>query len=284
MLRIIPESNSDYSLLDTGLGRKLEIFSGYKVDRPEPQAVWPRSLSPSDWDDADAVYQKAGTWIIKRDPPKNWSYRWKFLSLKLKLAPYKHTGVFPEQQANWEWLQDTIRIMGPEPRVLNLFAYTGGATLVCAQAGARVCHVDSSKPAVAWARENQGLSHLESKPVRWIVEDCLKFAAREARRGVKYQGIIMDPPAFGRGPGGRVFKYGRDVPKLMEVCRQLLSSGPRFFLINTYNVGIGSYELAKLVSMLAPKNIIEHGELGLKQEDAIRMLHCGDFARFRVTL
>lgn len=278
---LVPERNPDHILLDSGRGRKLEIFSGYTVDRPEPRAEWPRSLPAAAWAEADAVAEKAGRWLVRREPPAAWAFRWKNLRLRLKLAPYKHTGIFPEQQANWKWLEETVRMMGPDAKVLNLFAYTGGATLACAAAGARVCHVDSSRPAVAWARENQRLSHLESKPVRWIVEDCLKFAARESRRGAKYQGIIMDPPAFGRGPGGKVFKFGRDVPRLMEICRGLMADGPRFFLINAYNAGLEAGELRSLVSPLAPSGEVEHGGLGLRQETGGRVLACGTFARFR---
>lgn len=278
---LVPERNPDHILLDSGRGRKLEIFSGYTVDRPEPAADWPRSLPGPAWAEADAVFKSENSWQVRRAPPHGWAFRWGSLRLALKLAPYKHTGVFPEQQANWKWLEETVRMMGPDAKVLNLFAYTGGATLACAAAGAAVCHVDSSKPAVAWARENQKLSNLEDRPIRWIVEDCLKFAAREARRGVKYQGIIMDPPAFGRGPGGKVFKFNRDVPRLLEICRGLMADGPGFFLINSYNVGLEAEELRSLVSPLAPSGEVEHGRLGLRQETGGRVLECGTFARFR---
>jgi 23S rRNA (cytosine1962-C5)-methyltransferase len=280
MEMLVPERNPDHLLLDSGRGRKLEIFSGYTLDRPEPQADWPRSLPRSAWSEADAVFQRGGEWRVRREPPHGWVFRWGSLRLAIKLAPYKHTGVFPEQQSNWRWLIEAVRAAGPEPKVLNLFAYTGGATLACALAGARVCHVDSSRPAVAWARENQRLSRLESKPVRWMVEDCLKFATREARRGARYQGIIMDPPAFGRGPGGKVFKFGRDVPRLLETCRGLMADGPCFFLLNSYNAGLGPKELAGLASQLAPTARIESGELGLRQESGERVLPCGAFVRF----
>lgn len=281
MKLLVPERNPDHMLLDSGRGRKLEIFSGYTLDRPEPAAGWPRSLPRSAWSEADAIFTGNGRWLIRREPPPGWVFRWGSLRLALKLAPYKHTGVFPEQQTNWQWLMETVRSMGPEPKVLNLFAYTGGATLACALAGARVCHVDSSRPAVAWARENQKLSRLEAKPVRWMVEDCLKFAAREARRGAKYQGIIMDPPAFGRGPGGKIFKFDRDVPRLLETCCILMADGQQFFLLNSYNAGLGPQELAGLASFLAPNARIEYGELGLRQESGERILPCGSFARFR---
>lgn len=281
MLSIVPEANPDYILLDSGQGRKLEIFSGYTVDRPEPAAAWPRSLPASDWAAADAVCLQAGSWEVRRHPPGAWLFRWKDIKLRLKLAPYKHTGVFPEQQANWEWLDKTVRSMGPEPRVLNLFAYTGGSTLACAQAGARVCHVDSSRPAVAWARENQALSGLSERPIRWIVDDCLKFAAREVRRGAKYHGIIMDPPAFGRGPRGKVFKFGRDVPLLIDCCHKLLVGGPRFFLMNSYNAGLDPQELSAMASPLATETVMECGQLGLRQEPVRRILPCGTFVRFK---
>lgn len=281
MKDIIPEENPDYRLLDSGAGRKLESFSGYLADRPEPQADWSRSLPRSAWDGADSVCRKAGQWLVRKDPPEPWIFRWKGLKLRLKLAPYKHTGVFPEQQANWEWLEETVGQMGPEPEVLNLFAYTGGATLACARAGARVCHVDSSKPAVAWARENQALSGLSDRPVRWIVDDCLKFVTREARRGARYQGMIMDPPAFGRGPGGKVFKFDRDVPKLLEACRGLLAEGPNFYLINSYNAGLEAGELRDLAAPMRPTGQFECGRLGLRQESGGRTLPCGVYARFR---
>ncbi len=277
----MPEENSDYLLLDSGLGRKLERFSGYTVDRPEPQADWPCSLPRSAWDGADSICRKAGEWLVKKDPPEPWIFRWKGLKLILKLAPYKHTGIFPEQQANWQWLTETVLRLGPDIKVLNLFAYTGGATLACAWAGAKVCHVDSSRPAVAWARENQILSGLADKPVRWIVEDCLKFAAREFRRGARYQGIIMDPPAFGRGPGGKIFKFDRDVPKLLEICRKLLYDKPNFFLINSYHAGFSAEKLGAWASALSSDGRIECGGLGLRQTSQERILPCGIYARFR---
>ncbi len=278
---VTPRENPDHRLLDSGRGRKLESFAGYITDRPEPAASWPRTQPASAWAVADAVCEAAGRWTVRRDPPEKWLFRWKGLNLKLKLAPYKHTGVFPEQQANWEWLDETVRKLGPEPMVLNLFAYTGGATLACARAGARVCHVDSSKPAVAWARENQQLSGLGDRPIRWIVDDCLKFTAREARRGAKYQGIIMDPPAFGRGPGGKVFKFGRDVPRLLEICRGLMVDGPGFFLLNSYNSGLTAGELRDLVNILRPSGDVQCGGLGLRQESGGRIMECGLFARLR---
>ena len=282
-MMITPPSHHGYRLLDSGQGRKLECFSDYLIDRPEPRAIWARTLSNQHWLMADAVYLQTGRWQTRRPPPEPWLFRWKGLNLMLRLTPYKHTGIFPEQQSNWEWLQETARLMGPEAKVLNLFAYTGGATLACAQAGARVCHVDSSRPAMAWARENQRLSHLESKPVRWIVEDCLKFAAREAKRKSKYQGIIMDPPAFGRGPEGKVFKFGRDVPRLLEICGDLLAEGPKFFLINAYHAGLKAGQLRDLVAPLCPSGEVEYGGLGLRPANGGRILECGAFARFRMS-
>jgi len=268
-------------LLDSGRGRKLEDFSGYILDRPEPKAAWARSLAPSFWERADARYHPEHGWVTKKAPPHPWLYNHGRLSFLLKLSPYKHTGIFPEQTANWLWLEDILREMGPGQRVLNLFAYTGAATLVAARAGAMVCHVDASRPAINWAKENQRYSSLEDRPIRWIRDDCVKFVAREVKRKAQYQGIIMDPPDFGRGPGGGIFKLKKELPRLLDNCRRLLSPGPNFLLINCYNTSLGPEELYRMAAALMPWQEIQYGPLHLRQHLSPRTLPCGIYVRCR---
>jgi len=277
---LYPKDLSDHSLLDSGHGQKLERFAGYLISRPEPQAIWNKKLSSADWKQAQAVFIETGKWQERSHPPRPWLFRYKDLTLELKLTPYKHTGVFPEQAANWDWFSELIQNSQDKPNVLNFFAYTGAATLAAAAAGAKVCHVDSSKPAVAWAKRNQTLSRLADKPVRWIVDDCLKFAEREVKRGSKYDAIIMDPPAFGRDTSGKTFKFDRDVPRLLNLCAKLLSNKPLFFLINAYNVAHSPQALKNLLGDILPAKRIDCGELHLKQSDNDISLPCSIFARY----
>ncbi len=275
---LTPNSLKDHSLLDSGNGQKLERFAGYLISRPEPGAIWNKKLSAADWNKAQAVFIETGKWRQTSPPPRPWLFRHKELTLELKLTPYKHTGVFPEQAVNWDWFSELINNSPGQPNVLNLFAYTGAATLAAAAAGARVCHVDSSKPAVSWAKRNQELSQLSDKPIRWIVDDCLKFIEREVKRGAKYDAIIMDPPAFGRDTSGKTFKFNRDMPRLLRLCHNLLSDKPLFFLINAYNVGHSPQTLKNLLADILPSDRIQYGELQLSNNDI--SLPCSLFARY----
>lgn len=281
MKKIVVSAAPHYILLDSGQGRKLENFCGYIVDRPDPKAAWSRTLAEALWEKADAFYHPERGWLIKNAPPQPWLFRHGRLSFLLKLAPYKHTGIFPEQKANWLWLENNLLKMGPGCKVLNLFAYTGAATLVCARAGAAVCHVDASRPAINWARENQRLSGLENSAIRWIWDDCKKFVAREVKRGSQYHGIIMDPPDFGRGPGGRIFKLKKELPHLLEACRRILAPNPNFLLINCYNTGLRPEEIFQMAASLLPWQESEYGELHLKQRQSRRTLPCGIYVRCR---
>jgi len=273
-----PKSLKDHSLLDSGDGRKLERFAGYLISRPEPGAIWNKKLPADQWNQAQAVFIETGKWRQVSPPPRPWLFRYKDLTLELKLTPYKHTGVFPEQAVNWDWASDLITKSQRKPSILNLFAYTGAATLAAAAAGASVCHVDSSQPAVKWAKRNQELSKLADKPIRWIVDDCLKFAEREAKRGVKYDAIIMDPPAFGRDTSGKTFKFDRDLPRLLNICSNLLPDNPLFFLINAYNVGHSPQALKNLLADILPSSRIQCGELHLSNDDI--SMPCSIFARY----
>lgn len=275
---LTPNSLKDHSLLDSGNGRKLECFAGYLISRPEPGAIWDKKLSAADWNQAQAVFIETGKWRQVSPPPRPWLFRHKDLTLELKLTPYKHTGVFPEQAVNWEWCSELIKNSPGQPNVLNLFAYTGAASLAAAVAGARVSHVDSSKPAVSWAKRNQELSQLSDKSIRWMVDDCLKFAEREVKRGTKYDAIIMDPPAFGRDTSGKTFKFDRDLPRLLNICSNLLTDNPLFFLINAYNVGHSPQTLKNLLADILPLDRIQCGELHLSNNDI--SIPCSIFVRY----
>jgi 23S rRNA (cytosine1962-C5)-methyltransferase len=234
---------SDYALIDSGAGRKLERFGAVVVDRPEPQALWRRRLGKSDWDTADAVFsasaedEEKGKWRVDRGVPESWPVRVGKATMLCRLQGLWHLGLFPEQLPHWEWMLDRLHeIKGEAPRVLNLFAYTGAATLLAAAAGAEVTHVDASKKAIQWAKENQGASLLETAPIRWMLDDAAKFVAREVRRGRTYHVIIIDPPKFGRGPDGEVWDLFRDLPPLLESCVRLLAPGRAAIVLTAYAI------------------------------------------------
>ena len=234
----------DYEVLDTGDGEKLERWGGIVLRRPDPQVIWPKA-DPALWDAAQATYMRSDTggghWEFREKLPDRWVIGLNNLKFYVKPTGFKHTGLFPEQAANWAFMQERIRAAGAwgrPPRVLNLFAYTGGATLACAAAGARVCHVDASKGMVAWARENAAESGMDGRPIRWIVDDCAKFVAREQRRGTRYDAIIMDPPSYGRGPGGEVWKLEDAIDGFIEACAGVLSEKPLFVAVNSYTTGL----------------------------------------------
>ena len=241
----------DYEVLDTGDGEKLERWGDVILRRPDPQTIWPKA-EPQSWERADAVYHRSekggGQWEFRRKLPERWTVRWEGLRFYVRPTGFKHTGLFPEQEANWRWMAEQIRKTGREDvSVLNLFGYTGGATLACAAAGARVTHVDAAKGMVQWARENRELSGLPESCCRWIVEDALAFVRREIRRGHTYDGILMDPPSYGRGPSGEVWKLENELYGLVETCGRVLSREPAFFLINSYTTGFQASVLSNMI-------------------------------------
>jgi 23S rRNA (cytosine1962-C5)-methyltransferase len=275
--------NKDYELLDSGGEEKLERFGEVILARPDPQALWEKSLSVVEWSAATGRYErdgKDGKWVGKL--PKEWEIEFEDLHLIIRPTSFKHVGLFPEQASNWQWGSALIKNAGREVNVLNLFGYTGGATLAAAKAGAKVTHVDASKTAVAWARENAQRSGLEDKPIRWMVEDALVYIKREIKRGAKYDGIIMDPPAFGHGPKNELWKIEENFIELVKLCGELLSDNPLFFLINGYAAGYSPLAFAYNLEFLTKKfgGEIECGDLAIKQSNSDRVLPCGIFARW----
>ena len=263
----------DYELLDSGNGEKLERYGDVVVARPDPQALWNKNLSESEWDKGDAYFKRASfdaNWSVREQLPERWPIELGGLKFWIKLSAFKHTGVFPEQAGNWDWIREKItKAKRVEPvKVLNLFGYTGGATLAAAQAGAEVVHVDGSKVAIGWARENAELSGLSEKPVRWILDDAQKFVAREIKRGKKYEGIIMDPPAFGRGPEGEVWKFEDNLPELLEQCVPLLNKEHGILLVNAYSLGFPALAIENMVKTALPFAVqTDCVELTLKEEN-----------------
>ena len=276
----------DYALLDSGAGRKLERFGAWIVTRPEPQCLWRPGLPATAWGEAHAVFEpadeeEAGRWKLNADIPAAWPMTWRDVSFHARLTAFRHLAVFPEQAANWAWLSDRVRSR-TSPKILNLFGYTGVASLVCAAAGASVTHVDASKKAVAWARENAALSGLAQAPVRWICEDARKYVQREVRRGARYDGIILDPPKYGRGPGGEVWRLYDDLPDLVAGCAALLGDEASFLLLNAYSERISGLALAGLLGeALADRaGAIDWGELALLEETGVRGVGLSFFARW----
>ncbi len=281
---LVTESSADYELIDSGEGEKLERYGGVILRRPDPQALW-RKAEPTRWKQAQGTFVREGReghWDFSQPVPEKWTINFSGLSFHIRPTAFKHTGLFPEQAPNWTWMRDAIRAAGREISVLNLFGYTGGATLACAQAGAKVCHVDASKAAVGWARENAAISSLADKPIRWIVDDAKAFVKRELRRGNRYDAIIMDPPAFGRGPDGDVWQIESDFVPLLEACRGLLSEAPLFFLLNGYASGYSQLAYRFNLMELARERggEVESGELALHESRGGRTLPCGIFARW----
>lgn len=286
---------NDYEILDMANGEKLERWNNKILIRPDPQIIWKEKTFPKKWEKADARYARSNTggghWDIKTKLPPSWQIKYKNLTFNIKPMGFKHTGIFPEQAVNWDWMMDkiskTIKEEKREVKVLNLFAYTGGATVACLAAGASVCHVDSSKGMVAWAKENVESSGLKERPVRYIVDDVIKFVNREIRRGNKYDAIIMDPPSYGRGANGEVWKFEENIPELVSLCMQILSENPVFFLINSYTTGISSTVLENILRMNINKKtinkqkkpIFENGEIGLPMTGSNLILPCGIYAK-----
>lgn len=266
----------DYELIDSGDGKRLEKFGKYIISKPDPSAIWKKSL-PTEWEEADAVFEN-DKWQTKPSFPLKWLLEYKDLKFYAKLTPFKHTGIFPEQSINWDFIEEKIKSAQNQPNILNLFAYTGIASLVAAKNGAKVTHVDASKPSITWAKENQDVSSLSDKPIRWILDDAIAFTAREIRRGVKYDGVIMDPPVYGHGPDGEVWDFNQSFPELLKNCSELLSDKPLFLITNAYAISASSLMLNNLFEDYLPKGNIEYGELALEQRNK-RLLSTGIIAR-----
>ena len=244
----------DYEILDMSDGEKLERWNNIVLIRPDPQIIWKEKMFPEKWKLANARYNRSsnggGGWKYNKKVPDSWKVQYKELTFNIKLMGFKHTGLFPEQAVNWDWMINKIRNSGRKDIiVLKLFAYTGGATVACSYAGAQVCHVDSSKGMVSWAKENLAVSGLSDRPVRFIIDDVTKFVQREIRRGNKYDAIIMDPPSYGRGKNGEVWQFENNIADLVELCKGVLSETPLFFLINSYTTGISSKVLENILNL-----------------------------------
>jgi 23S rRNA (cytosine1962-C5)-methyltransferase len=285
---LVADRWQDYELLDTGDGLKLERWGDVVLVRPDPQIIWPRH-GERKWNDWDGFYHRSdtggGRWEFRRSLPESWTIRYGDLKFKIRPTDFKHTGLFPEQAANWDWCSQKIRSAreaGNEVSVLNLFGYTGAATVASAAAGASVCHVDASKGVVQWCRENAALSGLKDSSIRYITDDCLKFAARELRRGRRYDAIILDPPAYGRGTAGEVWNIETHLWKLLVECRALLSDHPLFLLVNSYTSKLSPLVIGNLLAELFPERggRIAVGELGLPSRRNGKVLPCGIFGRW----
>ena len=277
----------DYELVDSGHGMKLERFGSYTFARPEAQAVWQKALPPSQWEKADATFQTTGEengghWNFRNKLPERWPIEYHGLKCWVQPAASRHLGLFPEQADHWDWMMECIRTANHPLKVLNLFGYTGMASLAAAAAGAQVTHVDASKKAISSARENQMLSGLEDRPIRWIVDDALKFTEREARRGSFYDGIVMDPPKFGRGPKGEVWEFFDLLPDLLTACRDVLVSHPAFVLLTAYAVKSSALTLhGAMTEMLQKKKgYLEVGELATHETSAGRLVSNAIYARW----
>lgn len=289
----IADNWKDYKILDTSGGEKLEQWGNYLLVRPDPQVIWNTPRSHKGWKQKNGHYHRSkkggGEWE-SFNLPQQWSIQYKpdtpeSLTFQLKPFSFKHTGLFPEQAANWDWFSAKIRSAGRPVKVLNLFAYTGGATLAAAKAGASVTHVDASKGMVGWAKENARSSGLEAAPIRWIVDDCVKFAEREIRRQNRYDAIIMDPPSYGRGPKGEIWKIEDAIFPLIQLCSQLLSSKPLFFLVNSYTTGLApavlTYMLATALKQF--RGTVDSQEIGLPVTSSGLILPCGASGRWETT-
>ncbi len=299
MVILTPQGWTDYELLDSGDGQRLERFGPYTLVRPDPQIIWKPRLQKSEWQKADAIFTRTkedrGNWKFNSKLPEKWLCKYQNISFWVKLSPFKHTGVFPEQSIHWDFISEKVSSRLPsnnnnypssepqanrEVNILNLFGYTGIASLVAAAAGAKVTHVDASYPTIGWARENQKASGLDEKPIRWMLDDCLKFVQREIKRGVKYDGIIMDPPSFGHGPEGEAWKFNFQFPHLLNACKQVLSDDPLFIIINAYAISTSAVTLENMLKDLKLGGTIESGELALKEKSSDRLLSTGIFARW----
>jgi len=282
-LILTTKPSGDYELLDSGDGEKLERYGAFIVARPDPQALW-NKLHPGLWKKADAVFtreERSGGWEFGKDMPHRWNIALGDLSFSIRPTAFKHVGLFPEHVGNWDWIREKVKSRKEPVNILNVFGYTGGATLAAAQAGAQVCHVDGSKTAVTWARDNAALSKLQGAPVRWIVDDARTFVRREKKRGNRYDGIIMDPPAFGHGPKKELWKIEKDFVPFLELCREVMTDDPLFFLINGYASGYSAVAYDNnLQALFGKTGTRETGELTIEEKGSGRLLPCGIFARW----
>ncbi len=283
---LLADEWKEYELIETGDGEKLERWGNVILRRPDPQIIWPLKDKKM-WDKADAHYHRSqsggGQWEFKKKVPKRWTVSFNELKFYIEPTGFKHTGLFPEQAVNWKWMINSIQKANRPIKVLNLFAYTGGATVATAYAGAEVCHVDAAKGMVSWAKENLALSGLADRPVRFITDDCMKFVQREIRRGKKYDGIIMDPPSYGRGPGGEIWKIEDSLYGFVEQCMGLLSDKPLFFLINSYTTGFSPTVLSNILKQTIGKRFKGthcSGEVGIPVSNSGLVLPCGIYGRW----
>lgn len=282
------EDFNEYKILDMSEGMKLESWNGKELLRPDPQIIWDKKFNEPYWDKVDAEYHRSnkggGNWEIKNKRlPNSWQVHYQDLTFNIKLMGFKHTGLFPEQAYNWNYIRKVIKDANRPVKVLNLFAYTGAASVAALSAGAEVVHVDSSRGMVDWAKENVASSNLSNRPIRFIVDDVIKFVKREIRRGNKYDIIIMDPPSFGRGSNGEVWDIEKDLYPLVELCSELLSDSPLLFLINSYTTGLSMTVLENILYLTVNKKhkgIISSDELGIKAEKSNLILPCGIYARW----
>ena len=281
----IADNWKDYEVIDCSKGEKLERWGDYILVRPDPQVIWDTPRKEKGWHKMNAHYHRSkkggGEWEFF-DLPQQWSIHYRSLTFQLKPFSFKHTGLFPEQAANWDWFSELIKKAGRPVKVLNLFAYTGGATIAAAAAGASVTHVDASKGMVTWAKENAASSGLADAPIRWIVDDCVKFVEREIRRGNHYDAIIMDPPSYGRGPKGEIWKIEESIHPLVKLCAQLLVDRPLFFLINSYTTGLQPAVLSYLIGTELKRfpGKVTADEIGLPVSSNGLALPCGASGRF----
>ncbi len=281
----IADNWRDYKLLDCSGGEKLEKWGDIVLIRPDPQIIWKTEYKSPEWESAHARYHRSekggGQWSYKKKIPESWVVKYGHLSFKVKPTGFKHTGLFPEQAVNWDLAGRLIKEANRPISVLNLFAYTGGATLACVSAGASVCHVDASKGMVQWARENAALSGLSGSPIRWITDDCEKFTAREIKRARRYDAVIMDPPSYGRGPGQEVWKLEDNIYSLVRLCTEVLSDNPLFFMLNSYTAGLSPSVMAYILNEtvgLKFKGTVTSGEIGLPVLESGLALPCGSTA------
>lgn len=273
----------DYECIDTADGMKLERWGNVCLSRPDPQIIWKKRADEEVWNKANAVYSRSssggGSWSYRKKTPDRWVIGYKDLRFNIKTMGFKHTGLFPEQAANWNYIIEKLK-KRPKAKVLNLFAYTGAATVAASYAGADVCHVDASRGMVGWAKENAEISGLGGNYIRYIVDDCMKFVEREIRRGKKYDAIIMDPPSYGRGPSGEVWKLEEGLWDFVGKCARLLSDDPIFFLLNSYTTGLAPTVMKNILSLILPKGVVEADEIGLKVTKSGIYLPCGASARW----
>lgn len=282
----VAEAWKDYEIIDASSGEKLERWGKYILIRPDPQAIWKTPRLHKGWKSPNAHYHRSkkggGEWEFF-DLPEQWTIKYKDLTFGLKPFNFKHTGLFPEQAVNWDFMREQIKKEGKNVKVLNLFAYTGGATVACAKAGAAVTHVDASRGMVTWAKENAALSGLADAPIRYLVDDCIKFVEREIRRGNRYDAIIMDPPSYGRGPGGEIWKIEDRIHELVKLCSNVISESPLFFIINSYTTGLAPAVLSYIINIEITSKYggkVTADELGLRVSSNNLLFPCGATARW----